>query len=112
MEEQKNKEVKLGANQDNKATQKEMPTFDELYQAYMDLAQKHQRAIQQLQQADKYIQTFNRLDYLFKVVEIANNYRASDYPCFDNVFVEECLKEIQEIMTIPEEDNKKVFREN
>lgn len=109
MEEQKNKEVKLGANQDNKATQKEMPTFDELYQAYMDLAQKHQRAIQQLQQADKYIQTFNRLDYLFKVVEISA--KSSDWH-FEDEFIASCIKEIQEIMTIPEEDNKKVSREN
>jgi hypothetical protein len=49
------------------------------------------------------------MEYLFKVVEIANNYRASDYPCFDSVFVEECLKEIQEALTIPEqkeEENK------
>lgn len=109
MEEQKNKEVKLGANQDNKDIQKEMPTFDELYQAYMDLAQKHQRAIQQLQQADKYIQTFNRLDYLFKVVEISA--KGSDWH-FEDEFIASCIKEIQEIMTIPEEDNKKVSREN
>ena len=56
------------------------------------------------QQADKYIQIFNRLDYLFKVVEITGNYRdSSDYPCFASDFVEDCIKEIQDTMTIPEE---------
>ena len=62
----------------------------------------------QLGEAEQYF-TNKRMEYLFKVVEIANNYRASDYPCFDSVFVEGCLKEIQEALTIPEqkeEENK------
>lgn len=103
MEEQKNKETKMGvvSNQDNQdATQEKMPTFEELYKAYMDLANKHQVAIQKLQQADRYIQTFNRLDYLFKVVEISvkdTNWH------FEDEFISNCIKEIQDMMTIPEE---------
>lgn len=53
-----------------------------------------------------------RMEYLFKVVEIANSYKASDYPCFDKVFVEECLAEIQESLTIPEQTDMEEHKEN
>ena len=40
--------------------------------------------------------SFKRLDYLFKTLEY--------YSLLDNDFVRNCAKEIQEIMTIPEEE--------
>ena len=101
MEEQ-TKEIKMDVekNVNQETPSEKQPTYEELYKAYMDLAQRHQRAIQQLQQADKYIQTFNRLDYLFKVVEVSsknNNWH------FEEEFIATCIKEIQDIMTLPEE---------
>lgn len=47
-----------------------------------------------------------RMEYLLKIVEITNNYKASGYPCFDKAFVEECLTEIQDVLTVPEEADK------
>ena len=107
MEEQKNsKEIKMkvAGKEDNPSEEKKMPTFEELYGAYMDLAQKHQYAVQKLQQAEKYIQTINRLDYLFKVLEFKTN--------FEGDFVIKCADEIQDIMTIPEEPEKETTDAN
>lgn len=105
MEEQKNsKEVKMEVT--NQSNQENMPTFDELYKAYMDLANKHQLAIQKLQQADRYIQTFNRLDYLFKIVEIQDANKSGR--TFKDDFYYKCVEEIEEMMTIPEENSKDV----
>lgn len=103
MEEQKNKEVKMGVitNQDNNETPNKKPTFEELYAAYMDLANKYQRVVQQLQQANRMLQTFDRLDYLFKVVECDHNNRNNSVS-FASEFVEKCIGEIQDLMTLPE----------
>lgn len=54
-----------------------------------------------------------RMEYLFKVVEISGNYKSSGYPCFDRLFVEECLVEIQEALAIPkEEKDNEINKEN
>ena len=51
---------------------------------------------------------FKRLDYLFKVLEISSkNNAASDYPCFAKEFVEKCVQEIQEAMTLKQEEEGK-----
>ena len=80
--------------------------YEELNQACAEMSQ-------QIQQQDRYIQQMRRqmqemsfmlqnkrMDYLFRVVEVSNNYKSSDYPCFDKLFVEECLSEIQASLTI------------
>ena len=41
---------------------------------------------------------FKRLDYLFKVVENGK--------VFKQEFLEKCITEIEELMTVPEEENK------
>ena len=60
---------------------------------------------QQLNQASKVRNTFSRLDYLFRVVECDHNNKSNSVS-FASEFVEQCIREIQDIMTVPEEDNK------
>lgn len=46
-------------------------------------------------QASNMTNTFKRLDYLFKVVEIGK---------FDDEFTQNCINEIKDLMTIPNND--------
>ena len=108
MEEQ-NKNIKMNVKKNAAPNENQQPSYEELHKAYMDLAQKHQMAIRQLQQADKYIQTFNRLDYLFRVVEASN--KNANF-AFDSDFVNDCIKEIQELMTPPVDNTPKDDKEN
>lgn len=47
------------------------------------------------------------MDYLFRAVEIAGKSSASEYACFSKDFIEECIGEIQESLTIPQEEDRK-----
>lgn len=58
---------------------------------------------QQLQQAIETINTFNRLNYLFKVIEVSNS---SGVYKFSSEFVQKCMDEVENIMTIPEEQQE------
>ena len=118
MEEQKvtSKEVKM------KPATKEISKGDSLIEELQKwdkdkLIQQVVQMNQQLYNQDNYLKGLRnqiaemnqfisnkRMEYLFKVVEISNNYKSSDYPCFDRGFVEECLTEIQEALTIPKEE--------
>lgn len=87
-------------------------SYEELNQACAEMSQQIQQQNKYIQQMHKQMQEMNfmlqnkRMEYLFKVVELANNYKSSDYPCFDKQFVEECLAEIQESLTIPEQEKR------
>ena len=100
MEEQKNKtkEIKMDAD-------KEKLTYEQLNNACVQLSQENQYLKQQLNQASKVLNTFSRLDYLFRVVECDHNNKSNSVS-FSVEFVEQCIKEIQEIMTVPEEEDK------
>ena len=98
MEEQKNKEIKLEAAEG--INNQEKLTYEQLNNACMQLSQQNQYYRQQLEQANKVLNTFSRLDYLFRVVEVSG--KDGQYS-FDAEFVNKCISEIQEIMTIPEE---------
>lgn len=109
MEEQKNsKEVKLGVvKNDNKEEQPQKLTYDQLNQACMELSQQNQQMNQyiqklhhQIQEMQSFIQT-KRMDYLFKVVELS--LKSNAHWEFDSDFVQKCMEEIQESLTIPEE---------
>ena len=100
MEEQKSKEVKIDGTQ----TDKQGYTYDELNDICGKLYDDNQLLKKQLQQMNKYILTIDRLDYLFKVVELAN--RKGEY-CFTSAFVRKCYEEIEATMTIPKEDTNK-----
>ena len=105
MEEQKNKgkEVKMEPvkGSDNQTGEDKQLTYEQLNNACVQLSQQNQYLRQQIEQANKLLNTFSRLDYLFKVVELAN--KAGQFH-FEDDFVLSCYAEIQEIMTIPEED--------
>ena len=120
MEEQKivSKEVKMNVAKTGNREKQQKLSYDELNQACMEMSQQLQnqnkyiqQLRQQMQQMDFALQT-KRMDYLFKVVEISNNYRSSDYPCFARDFVENCLAEIQEALTIPAQEKEEVNKES
>lgn len=102
------KEVKMQA--EHKQPQK--LSYEELNQACAEMSQQLQQQNKYIQQLHKQMQEMNfmlqnkRMEYLFKVVEIAGRSNASEYACFSKDFVEECVMEIQDSLTIPQEDNK------
>lgn len=96
----KTKEVKMSTV---KSEQQKL-SYEELNQACAELSQQLQnqnKYIQQLrqhaQQLEYALQT-RRMDYLFKVVETS-----SAVWKFNEDFVQKCIAEIQEALTIPEE---------
>lgn len=97
MEEQKNKEVK------EKTAEEQKYTYEQLADICNKLFQENQQLKHQIQQAEKFIQTINRLDYLFRVVEISN--KDSRWQ-FSEDFTSSCIEEIQNLITIPEESDK------
>ena len=58
----------------------------------------------QLKEAMQFANTVNRLDYLFKVVEIANT--QSTYS-FNSDFIQKCIDEVESIMVMPEQKETK-----
>lgn len=83
MEETKNVEKKL--------------SYDELENAANELLMQNQQMYNELQKANM-ANVFKRLDYLFKVVEFNTS--------FNTEFVNTCVAEIEEMMTIKDTDNK------
>jgi hypothetical protein len=83
MEETKNVEKKL--------------SYDELENAANELLMQNQQMYNELQKANM-ANVFKRLDYLFKVVEFNTS--------FNTEFVNTCVAEIEEMMTIKETDKK------
>lgn len=108
MEEQKNnKEIKMEAvKSDNKENQE--LSYDQLKDLAQRVFEDNRYLKHCLQEANNSLRMFNRLDYLFKVVEIANS---NDTWKFDEDFITMCLSEIQTAMTPPidEEDNKETI---
>lgn len=82
-------EENINVKEENKFSYEELENFArQLDQQAQSLYRKLQE--QQLQNA------FQRLNFLFKVIE--------NSVAFDVEFVEKCVKEIQDIMTIPEQE--------
>ena len=97
MEEQKKKVVKM-----QPATKDERPeklSYEQLEQIAHQLSEQARKLYSQLQQSNM-TNMFKRLDYLFKVVENGHMFKQD--------FLENCIAEIEELMTVPEveEDNK------
>lgn len=82
---------------EEKEVVKEEPTIGQYKQAVEALKSQNTQLIYQLQNANM-ANLFKRLDYLFKVVENA--------AMFDEAFVEQCIAEIKELMTLPETEEK------
>lgn len=100
MEEQKknSKEIKMSVPKKNtQGNNEEAPkyTYEQLKEIVDKLFSENRYLRQQLYQASETIRMFNRLDYLFKVVENASVFN-------DMMFVNNCLEEIKDAMTITE----------
>lgn len=105
MEEQKNKEVKMqpkmGADEKNDGQQKY--SYEELLKIADNLFNENRYLKQQANQMNQALMSFNRLDYLLRIVEINHNNRNNSVS-FASDFVEKCIDEIQKAMTLPEDN--------
>jgi hypothetical protein len=72
-------------------------TYEQLNEACSQLYQQNQNLVKQLQQANM-VNMFKRLDYLFKVIEYGG--------MFDDKFLDDCVSEIKDAMTVTSEDTK------
>lgn len=112
MEEQKNKvkEIKMQSvanNQDNAKNEAPKLSYEQLKQAADQLWNENRVLRQKLQQANDFINTVNRLDYLLKIIEISHNNRNNSVS-FSSEFIELCIDEVQKGMTPPETDSSTV----
>ena len=98
MEEQKKKVVEMQPV--TKETERpEKMSYEQLEQVAHQLSEQARQLYSQLQKCNM-TNMFKRLDYLFKVVENGHMFKQN--------FLEKCIAEIEELMTVPEveEDNK------
>ena len=98
MEEQKTKIVEMQPA--TKETERpEKMSYEQLEQVAHQLSEQARQLYSQLQKSNM-TNMFKRLDYLFKVVENGHMFKQD--------FLEKCIAEIEELMTVPEveEDNK------
>lgn len=104
MEENKAKEIKMNSvKNDSKANaHKQKLTYEQLNDVCNQLFQQNQELRKSLQEMNA-VNIFKRLDYLFKVVELASTFKDSD-------FINSCMDEIKEALTIPA-DNKENGKE-
>ena len=95
MEEQKKKVVKM-----QPVTKDERPeklSYEQLENVAHQLSEQAKQLYMKLQ-ATNMSNMFKRLDYLFKVVENGHMFKQD--------FLEKCIAEIEELMTVPEETDK------
>jgi len=93
------KEVKMTPNTGAKKSSEESVeestkhklTYDELNESYNQLYQRALKLQREAQELGMLVAS-KRLDYLFKVIE--------HYEMFDKVFLDKCIDEIQESLTI------------
>ena len=95
MEEQKKKVVKMQPA--TKDARPEKLSYEQLEQIAHQLSEQARQLYSQLQKSNM-TNMFKRLDYLFKVVENGHMFKQD--------FLEKCIAEIEEIMTVPEEVEK------
>lgn len=93
-------------------------SYEELNQACAEMSQQIQQQNKYIQQLHKQMQEMNfmlqnkRMEYLFRVVELHNNDRVNICN-FETEFVQNCVAEIQDSLTIPqEEDKEETSKEN
>lgn len=93
MEEQKGKVVEM-TPQAKETEQPQKMSYEQLEQIAHQLSEQARQLYGQLQKSNL-SNMFKRLDYLFKVVENGH--------IFKQDFLDRCVKEIEDIMTVPEE---------
>ena len=99
MEEQKGKVVEMQPTTKETETSEKM-SYEQLENIAHQLSEQAKQLYMKLQAANMG-NVFKRLDYLFKVVENGHMFKQD--------FLEKCIAEIEELMTVPEEveeDNK------
>lgn len=97
MEEQK-KAMNVNMSNKSKVDEKSKLTYDKLKDACNQLWQQNQQLIKRSRELEQFAIN-KRLDYLFKVIEFSN--------MFSSDFVVNCTSEIEQAMTIPQEEDKK-----
>lgn len=97
MEEQKGKVVEMQTTTTKEAERPEKMSYEQLENIAHQLSEQTEQLYMKLQAANM-SNTFKRLDYLFKVVENGHMFKQD--------FLEKCIAEIEEIMTVPEETEK------
>lgn len=93
MEEQKGKVVEM-TPQAKETEQPQKMSYEQLEQVAHQLSEQARQLYGQLQKSNLG-NMFKRLDYLFKVVENGHMFKQD--------FLDRCVKEIEDIMTVPEE---------
>jgi len=101
MEEQK-KDAMQNENVGQEKTQKK-PTYEELNNYCMQLLNQNKQLVERLQEMNA-TNLFKRLDYLFCVIQNKDT--------FDKEFLESCVKEIKEALTIVSETEEKKDTQN
>lgn len=98
MEEKQGKTVNMTGKEVNKEETKKI-SYEDLQKAAGQLYQQNQQLIAKCKQYEEQMQRLNnvevRLHYLFEVLDKGSY--------FDNDFIDTCVNEIKEIMTIKEE---------
>lgn len=105
MEEKKTaKQVSINAGANNKLAQGEQKkaTYEELNNYCMQLFNQNKQLMAQLQQRDM-LNLFKRLDYLFLVLK--------NKDCFTSDFVGDCVAEITNALSVPEDSDKEEGKE-
>ena len=74
--------------------EKKKLSYEELENVAHQLSEQSRQLYAKLQQSELN-NVYKRLDYLFKILEFRS--------CFEDSFINKCVNEIEEIMTIPEE---------
>lgn len=93
MEEQKAKTL----NMKGEETQEKKFTYEQLNDACNQLLQQNRELVMRNRELEQFVMN-KRLDYLFKVLEFSKE--------FSSDFIGNCASEIQEAMTLPQEEAK------
>ena len=90
--------MEIVKNENANKAKKEKMSYEELENIAHQLSEQSRVLMQKLQEANMG-NMFKRLDYLFKIIEFEHR--------FDDNFTNNCVKEIQDMISIPEEDPNK-----
>lgn len=106
MGENQNKTVNMTGKEVKKEETKKI-SYEDLQKAAGQLYQQNQQLIARCKQYEEQVQRFNnvevRLHYLFEVLDKGSY--------FDNDFIDTCVNEVKEIMTIKEESEEEIKEE-
>ncbi len=103
MEDKKAKTVKMDVNNNGGNGARQKLTYEQLNDACNQLFQQNQQLARRVRELDNY-NYFKRLDYLFKVLDSYSAASKVNVVTFDPDFIESCVSEIQDAVTIKEDE--------